>query len=233
MPKPLIATDAGALVGLLTIASAALPVGAFVYSDGLESAVAAGDVRDEASLFAWLDDALEIGGAAVEAAIVARVHAACEAERPDEVRRWDRELTALRDTEEMRAQSRAMGVALVRLLRAQPADAAAVEGFLPAGEPHYATVAACALAGFGVERKAAVIGYAHGWATHLVVAGSKLIPLGQTRAHRVLRDLAAPIARCAERACDLDDQSLFEQCAWGASLASMQHEALYTRLFKS
>jgi urease accessory protein len=226
------ATEPASLIGLLTIASSALPVGTFVYSDGLEMAVSSGDVHDEATLFAWLDDALEAGNGAVEAAIVARVHAACETKRPEDVARWDRELTALRDTDEMRAQSRAMGAALVRLLRAQPADIAAL-ACVPPAESHYATVAGCALAAFGVERSAAVIGYLHAWATHLVVAGSKLIPLGQSSAHRVLRNLAGPIARCAERACDLDDDGIFEQCAWGASLASMQHEVLYARLFKS
>ena len=226
------ATDAASLIGLLTIASAALPVGAFVYSSGLEMSVAAGDVHDEESLLAWLGDALDAGGAAVESAIVARVHCACEARDRDEVSRWDHELTALRDSEEILAQSRAMGGALVRLLRAERDGAAGIEPFLPV-EPHFATVAACALASFGVEREAAVIGYLHGWATNLVVTGSKLIPLGQTRAHRVLRELAGPIARCAERACDLHDESPFEQCAWGASLASMEHEVLYTRLFKS
>jgi urease accessory protein len=233
MAKPLTATDAASLVALLTIASAALPVGAFVYSDGLEMAVSSGDVHDEATLFAWLEDALEAGNGAVEAAIVARVHAACEAGRPEDVARWDLELTALRDADEMRAQSRAMGAALIRLLRAQPADAAAVEAWLPPREPHYPTVAGCTLAAFGIERSAAVIGYLHAWATHLIVAGSKLIPLGQSSAHRALRNLAGPIARCAARACDLADDGIFEQCAWGASLASMQHEVLYTRLFKS
>jgi urease accessory protein len=233
MPTTATGTDAASLIGLLTIASAALPVGGFVYSDGLETAVAAGDVCDEASLFAWIDDALSAGGARIEAAIVARVHAACEDRRPGDVARWDRELTALRDSEELRAQSRAMGGALVRLVRARPADAAPIEPYLPEGPLNYATAAACAFAGFGVARNAAVIAYLHALATHLVVAGSKLIPLGQSSAHRVLRDLAGPIARCAELVTDLSDESVFEQCAWGAALASMQHEVLYARIFKS
>jgi len=46
------------LVRLLQLASPTLPVGAYAYSQGLESAVAAGWVGDEASLASWLDEQL-------------------------------------------------------------------------------------------------------------------------------------------------------------------------------
>ena len=229
--RPQSPADASALIGLLTFASAALPVGTFVYSDGLESAVAAGNVTGEASLLGWLQENLACGGAAIEAAIFARVHEACVRKSPEEVSRWDAELTAQRDAAELRAQSRSMGAALRRLLCARPEDRS-VERFI-GDEANYATVAACAFALLGTSRLDGTIAYLHAWATHMVVSGAKLIPLGQTSAHCILRDLTDPIVRCAQRASDLEDQSIFEQCAWGASLAAMQHEVLYTRLFKS
>ena len=57
---------------LLTIwLSPSFPVGAFAYSHGLEWAVEAGDVRDEASLVAWLTDLVEHGGARADAILLA------------------------------------------------------------------------------------------------------------------------------------------------------------------
>jgi len=57
-----------ALVRLLQLASPALPIGAYSYSQGLEWIVAAGDVRDAAAAEAWIGDALELVVAPGEAA---------------------------------------------------------------------------------------------------------------------------------------------------------------------
>ena len=51
---------APALLRLIWLASPALPVGGFSYSEGLESAVDARAVHDEASAAAWLNDQLEL-----------------------------------------------------------------------------------------------------------------------------------------------------------------------------
>ena len=47
------------LARLLQLASPALPVGAYAYSQGLEWAVESGTVRDEASALIWIGDLLE------------------------------------------------------------------------------------------------------------------------------------------------------------------------------
>jgi urease accessory protein len=52
------------------------PVGAYAYSHGLEWAVEAGDVRDEASLTAWLHDVCERGALRNDLILAAQAHAA-------------------------------------------------------------------------------------------------------------------------------------------------------------
>jgi len=47
-----------ALVRLLQLASPALPIGAYSYSQGLEWVVAAGGARDAAAAQVWIGDAL-------------------------------------------------------------------------------------------------------------------------------------------------------------------------------
>ncbi len=55
------------LAKLLQLASPALPVGAYSYSGGLESAVEAGVVKDAASAEQWIGDVLEFSVARMEA----------------------------------------------------------------------------------------------------------------------------------------------------------------------
>ena len=64
---------------LLVWLSPSFPVGSFAYSHGLEWAVEAGDVRDAASLEAWLDDLLHHGGPWSDAVLLAHSHRAVTA----------------------------------------------------------------------------------------------------------------------------------------------------------
>ena len=58
------------LVRLLQLASPTLPIGGYSYSQGLEWAVEAGWVRDEASAGAWIGDLLAMGLARCEAPVM-------------------------------------------------------------------------------------------------------------------------------------------------------------------
>jgi len=52
---------------LLQLASPALPVGGYSYSQGLEAAIEAGTVRDAASAARWIGDVLELAVRNLEA----------------------------------------------------------------------------------------------------------------------------------------------------------------------
>ena len=58
--RPAAPLPASALLQLMWLASTALPVGGFSYSEGLETAVDAGWVSDEASAGRWLRDQLHL-----------------------------------------------------------------------------------------------------------------------------------------------------------------------------
>lgn len=77
MAQGIIMVEAGLpLLNLLRLASPALPVGAYAYSQGLESAVELGWVRDEASLRAWLAGLLTQGLAWLDVPVLARLYRA-------------------------------------------------------------------------------------------------------------------------------------------------------------
>lgn len=216
-----------ALLRLLQLTSPALPVGAFSYSEGLEWLVERGTIRTPDDLAHWLRDALAMGGIRVETAVVARVMAAARAGDPAAVRRWDRWLTASRESEELRAQSEQMGTSLLRLLESLEVDTLGLEAPV-----HFATAFALAAAAWDVPAESALSGYMYAWASNLVSAGVRLVPLGQTAGQRVLADLHAAIVAATAEVAALPDHWL-DACGFGAALAAMHHETQYTRLFRS
>ena len=74
--RPVTPVSAPALLQLMWLASPALPVGGFSYSEGLESAVDTALVGDEASAQRWLVDQLRLGLARADLPTVARALAA-------------------------------------------------------------------------------------------------------------------------------------------------------------
>ncbi|PSN09939.1 urease accessory protein UreF [filamentous cyanobacterium CCT1] len=234
-------TSAQALLRLLQLTSPALPVGAYSYSEGLETLVEQDTVTTAPALTHWLEQELAYGLVAIDAAAVGLVHqAATQAE-------WGRrdseptaapfallnhQLSALRDSEETRQQSWAMGRALVRM--ATHLHPHLKPWFNAAGNPcNFAIAFALLATHWEIEPQPVVLGYLHNWAANLITSAVKLIPLGQTVGQQILLELYPALEEACDRAIatpSLDDLYL---SSWGTSLATMQHEALYTRLFRS
>lgn len=223
--------EAQALLRLLQLASPALPVGAYSYSEGLEYAVHAGWVRNARDLRDWLGHGVLDGAAQLEAAVLVRAYDAWRADDLDRLRGWDDWLGATRESEELRNQSRDMGRALLRLLKdLEPPLPHMAELF--AVPCHFATAFAIAAAHWGLSRADAVTAYLQSWVANLAGAGVKLIPLGQTAGQQLLWDLQADVSHAAHTAQCLADEELGVS-NWGLALASMAHETQYSRLFRS
>ncbi|GAB6039839.1 urease accessory protein UreF [Endothiovibrio diazotrophicus] len=218
------------LLRLMQLVSPSLPIGAFTWSQGLEWAVERGWVSDEASLERWLAGLLEETLTAVDLPLLARLLAAVEVGDGVALARWSDWLLAARETRELRLEERARGRALVSLLRDL-----GVERAVSWREP----LEGCALAGFAVAAVAwsippreAALGYAWGWLENLVLAGVKLIPLGQTAGQRLLSRLAERLPAAVERGLAAADGEIGGS-APAAAIASSLHETQYTRLFRS
>ena len=65
-------TDTPGLLQLIWLASPALPIGGFSYSEGLESAIEHGWVHDETSVADWLADQLHLSQARGDLSVVAQ-----------------------------------------------------------------------------------------------------------------------------------------------------------------
>lgn len=223
--------DERALLRLMQLASPALPVGAYSYSEGLEYAVHAAVVNDAASLRAWIEDGLAFGAGQLEAAVMVRVYDAWQKHDLALVQHWDRWLTAARDSEELRNQSLDMGRALLRLLKDLEPPLPQV-ATLFAAPCNFASAFGIAGTHWGIARESLLAAYLQAWVANLVSAGVKLIPLGQTAGQQLVWDLQDAVAQCAQRASVVGDEDLGVG-NWGATLASMGHEVQYMRMFRS
>ncbi len=223
--------DNTALLCLLQLASPALPVGAYSYSEGLETLIDTGTIENEHSLKHWLEQELRYGAIRLEAAVMVRAYNSAKLDDTEALSYWNNWLSAARETEELRSSSWQMGRSLIRLLLELQPQLAFVANVV--GNPcNYAIAFGIAAAHWQIDLSAAILGYLHSWTTNLITAGVKLIPIGQTAGQQLLLELHANLSSATQEILALEDDDL-NSCGWGLSLASMAHETQYTRLFRS
>ena len=219
------------LLRLLQITNTALPVGAYSYSEGLESLVEAHLIHDRTTLKHWLEQQLRYGAIRIEAAIMLRGYRATEVGDLEALDYWNNWAKAARETAELREQSWQMGHALRRLWEKLEPELSKEFNSL-SQEVSFAIGFSIIAAHWGIHPSAAILGYLHSWATNLISASIRLIPLGQTTGQQLLSKLNSNIIETSSEILALTDDDL-SSCGWGLALASMAHEKQYSRLFRS
>ncbi|MFT3664800.1 urease accessory protein UreF [Piscinibacter sp.] len=229
------ATDAApaALLQLLWLASPALPVGGFSYSEALEAAVDSGRVTNEAQAARWLLDQLHLSLARSELPLLAQAIAAWRASDAARVRSLNDWVLATRESRELRAQAEQMGRSMLEWLKNRGgADTRiAVLAALPPA-PSWPLAFALACAQGSAAPREALLAFAFGWAENMVQAALKAVPLGQSAGQRILGALVEAMPAAVDAALPLGDD---ERQAFAPllSILSAQHETQYSRLFRS
>jgi urease accessory protein len=221
------------LLHLLQLASPSLPVGAYSYSQGLETAMARGLVHDEPSARAWIVDMLNEIVARFEAPLTWRLIQAFEARDADAVADWTAKFLASRDSAEFRAETVQMGYSLAKLLgELAPDDKVLLTLLQQQAEIPFPTALAAATVALRVPAESALLGMLFSWSENQVLACVKSVPLGQVSGQRLLLSLTEAIEAAAVTARTLADDEL-SNWSPGLSLLSMQHEVQYSRLYRS
>jgi urease accessory protein len=236
LPAPGAATANASLqwLRLLHLASPALPIGAFHFSQGLEYAVESGWVTDEASALEWIGGIAGASLGTLDLPVLLRLQSAWKQSDHGSVLRWNSFLIACRETEELRAEDRHLGAALLRVLAEMelaPELFSANAAKSVVGVSHAAAFA-FATARWEIEPAAAMQTFAWAWIENQVLAAVKLVPLGQSAAQRMLHQLTARIPPLVEQAHKLTDSDIGISTALSA-VASGRHETQYSRLFRS
>jgi len=214
------------LARLLHLASPALPVGAYSYSQGLEAAIEAGVVRDSASAQRWIGDVLAHSLASMEAPLFLRLCSAWASGDVAAAERWNALFLASRETAELRAETAQMGYSLAKLLPQLGTGEVLLD------EPSFPAAFAHAVAAWRIDPQEALIAYLWSWAENQVIAVVKALPLGQTDGQRMLFSLGERLDGIGRRAVQLDDDALGAFVP-GLALLSSRHETQYSRLFRS
>jgi urease accessory protein len=234
-PPPSAARSAApaALLQLMQLASPALPVGGFSYSEGLEAAVEAGLVRDEAQAGDWLLDQLHLSLERADLPVLAQALPAWQAHdlaRIVELNDW---VARTRESAELRQQTQQMGRSLAEWLRnrATP-DARVAQLAVLRPAPTWPVAFALAAAQSGAPPGDVLLAFGFGWAENMVQAAMRSVPLGQSAAQRMLARLIDALPDAVARAAALADD---QRQAFTPMLAilSAQHETQYSRLFRS
>lgn len=226
-------TDDAALLQLVWLASPALPVGGFSYSEGLEAAIDAALVTDEAGAARWLADQLHLALARSDLAVVAAAVDAARAGDSARLAALDSWVRCTRESAELRQQSEQMGRSLgdwARSLHAQGNARPALP--LPAEVFTYPVAFAIAAAPCGAPVRQVALAFAFGWAENMMQAAIKAVPLGQGAGQRILARLAAQIPAAVDTAlaCGDGDRQAFSPML---AILSARHETQYSRLFRS
>lgn len=224
--------QATSLLRLLQLASPSLPIGAYTYSQGLESAIEAGMVSDESSARCWLANSLAVL-ADFEAPILWRLLQGFSARDAQIVTCWTECFIAARDTAEFRAETIQMGYSLSRLIAdLKIPDDSLLEILTSQPEIPLPTAFACAAVALDVPPDAALSGMLFSTIENQVLACVKSVPLGQVAGQRLLLSLHPLIEAAVYRAQQLADGELSNWVP-GLSLLSMQHEVQYSRVYRS
>ena len=221
------------LTRLLQLASPALPVGAYHYSQALEQAVAEGIVNDRASLGRWLADQMSINLSRWELPLFTRMYAAWTDGANDSAIALNNEFVASRESAELRTETVQMGRSLVRLISVWDGmDAQLIQTLQTEPEPSMPFAFSCAGTMLAVTCEDALTAYLWAWLENQAAAAQKSFAIGQSAAQSLLFELAPCASETVSQALTLPDDALSNACP-GLALLSARHETQYSRLFRS
>ncbi|WP_420992669.1 urease accessory protein UreF [Cupriavidus sp. 30B13] len=229
-------TQLSQLISLLHLASPALPIGGFSYSQGLEAAIECGLVHDAASAEQWVRSNLLDVQAQCEAPVWLLLFRGWQARDAAGVAQWNDWFLATRESAELRLETEQMGWSLARLVAQMEWGDGALRTQLAALSPVcLPTAFAAACVALGVDERDGLAAYCFSWAENQVAAALKAVPLGQVAGQHILRRLHAAVAQAVGEALRRADAGPPALSTFSPMLGllSARHETQYSRLFRS
>ncbi|MFJ4290060.1 urease accessory protein UreF [Cupriavidus sp. NPDC089707] len=229
-------TNLHQLISLLHLASPALPIGGFSYSQGLEAAIEAGVIHDAQTAERWIRDNLLHVQSQCEAPLWLLLHRHWRTGDTAAVQAWNAWFHATRETSELRLETEQMGWSLAKLIGQMewgtPALREALAALSPVCLPTAFTAACVAL---DVDARDGLAAYCFNWAENQVAAAIKAVPLGQVAGQHMLRRLHAAVLETVDEATRRADSTPPQLSTFSPLLGLLcaRHETQYSRLFRS
>lgn len=231
----LMTIDLNEITALMQLASPALPIGGYSYSQGIESAIDSGLVKDAPTAEAWIKDVFLGVFARSEAPLWLRSYSAWANQDIDTVVHLNEYFLASRETSELRAEAEQMGWSLLQLAQSLNWGGESLNQLSSVKPLSLLTAHAYACFHLNIQSKNGLAAYAFSWIENQVAASLKAVPLGQVAGQQVLtqvRLLVTTMVEEAERRAK-SGLSMVDNFAPMLAILSSRHETQYSRLFRS
>ena len=221
-----------AFIRALQLTDSFFPVGAFAYSDGLETAATAGHVHDAATLGEWMDHFMNAVLIPTEGLAVLKCMLLLREGDLDGLKRVDDELSAIRPASAVRRSSVLVGKRLLSLYTSltDDADFHSIAAALP--ESNAATAYAVVFSHLGLTAREAVMAFGYNRLAGIVSAGLRLISMGQNQGQVLLTKALDRLADAADRIAENPEAPL-RSFSPLMDIQQMNHQYVYSRLFRS
>ena len=225
--------DLEELTNALYLASPALPIGAYSYSQGLEAAIAADIVADEEDVLEWILLGLQEIIVPGEAATVAWQHRFWTQKNFVEVKQLNEWFLVSRETAELRQESEQMGWSLARIAFSLAwGDNVSQRNLASLPAVAFPTAFAFAAVVNGLSIRTALAAFSFNWAENQVTAALKTVPLGQDSGQRLVNRVRPEIHKSVEKAMRVGKDEILSFAPMLAILSS-RHESQAFRVFRS
>jgi urease accessory protein len=219
-------------VRALQVVDSFFPVGAFAYSDGLETAVSGGCVPNAASLAEWMTHFLEGIFVPCEGLALVKCMLAFNRGDFDTVCRLDGELTAIRPAAAVRRASAGIGKRLLSLYSSMYDSECAPWKMVALPEGNAAAAYALVFCHCGIQERDGALAFGYNRLTGIVSAGLRLISMGQQEGQYLLSESFNRLPEAVDRILQMSDEPLrsFNPLL---DIEQMNHQYVYSRLFRS
>ena len=223
------------ITALMQLASPALPIGGYSYSQGLEAAIDAELVKDSETAEQWIKDVFLGVFARAEAPLWLLSYEAWCSKDMNLINNLNDYFLASRETSELRLEAEQMGWSLLQIAQSlgwggeNLTQLAEVKPLSLLAAHSYVCVH------LEVQAKNGLAAYAFSWIENQVAASLKAIPLGQVAGQQILtkiRLLVPEMVKEAEHRAE-SGLSMIDNFSPMLAILSSRHETQYTRLFRS
>jgi len=224
------------LLSLLHLSDPTLPIGGYAHSNGLETYVQNGIVKDMATAREFVTEMLTQNIHYTDAAFVSLAYDAAEKNDIEKLFELDDECTAIKLPLEVRQASQKLGMRLIKIFQRLCDNLTAAEYKQAIDQQkakgHYSIAFGVYASALQISKADALTGFYYNAAVGMVTNSVKLIPLGQQDGQELLFFLQ-PLIKQLTASSLTPVRELIGICCSGFDIRSMQHERLYSRLYMS